>query len=68
MPDHQPRCVICDGDMIFEALPPTGDGQAEELICLRCGAAEVVTPIVAHLWPAHPGKPRRIAPQQRQAA
>ena len=61
MSDREPRCVICDGDMMFEV-------PAEELICTRCGAAEVVAPIVAHLWLSHPTPPHRIAPQQRRAA
>ncbi|MBU2670712.1 hypothetical protein KOI35_45150 [Actinoplanes bogorensis] len=63
MSDHEPRCVICDNDMMFE-VPATADGQVEELVCARCGAAEVVAPIVAHLWPAQP----RHLPQQRRAA
>ncbi|WP_127501245.1 hypothetical protein [Actinoplanes solisilvae] len=67
MSDQTPRCIICDGDMIFE-LPSTTTDPAEELVCTRCGAAEVVAPIVAHLWLGHPTPPRRIAPQQRRAA
>jgi len=67
VPDHDSRCVICDGDMIFD-VPPTTDGQPEELLCTRCGAAEVVAPIVAHLWLGNLTPPRRIAPQQRRAA
>ena len=61
MSEREPRCVICDGDMMFEV-------PAEELVCTRCGAAEVVAPIVAHLWLGHPTPPHRIAPQQRRAA
>ena len=69
MSERVPRCVICDGDMMFEA-PPCAEGQDDcpELVCTRCGAAEVVAPIVVHLW-FQPGRPRRtVAPQQRRAA
>jgi hypothetical protein len=68
--EREPRCVICDGDMMFEA-PPRADDQDDcpELVCTRCGAAEVVAPIVVHLWwtPAK-GPRKQIAPQQRRAA
>ena len=67
MSDREPRCVICDGDMMFE-VPRSLDGQVEELVCARCGAAEVVTPIVAHVWPAPSASRRFVAPQQRRAA
>ncbi|WP_249997748.1 hypothetical protein [Actinoplanes sp. M2I2] len=67
MSDREPRCVICDGDMMFE-VPNSTDDPTEELVCARCGAAEVVTPIVAHLWLGASTPPRRIAPKQRQAA
>ncbi len=66
MSDREPRCVICDGDMLFE-VSPTVDGQVEELVCARCGAAEVVTPIVAHLW-LGPSTPHLRMPHQRRAA
>ena len=69
MSERELRCVICDGDMMFEA-PPCGDGHDDcpELVCTRCGAAEVVAPIVVHLW-LRPGTPRhRVAPHQRRAA
>jgi hypothetical protein len=52
--------------MMFE-MPPGDDGLDEcpELICTRCGLAEVVAPIVVHLW----WKPKgRVAPHQRRAA
>ena len=68
MEEHELRCVVCDGDMLFE-VPPCADGHDDcpELVCTRCGAAEVVAPIVVHLW--KPGeKIRRVAPQQRSAA
>jgi hypothetical protein len=66
--ERELRCVICDGDMMFE-VPPCDDDHDEcpELICTRCGAAEVVAPIVVHMW-FTPESPRRIAPQQRRAA
>ena len=67
MSDREPRCVICDNDMLFE-VPPSTDGQVEELVCARCGAAEVVAPIVAHLWLTPSARPGRIPPQQRRAA
>ncbi|MDY7084378.1 MAG: hypothetical protein SYR96_04675 [Actinomycetota bacterium] len=63
MSDQEPRCVICDSDMLFE-VPATPDGQVEELVCRRCGAAEVVTPVVAHLWPTR----QPPVPHQRRAA
>ena len=66
MRERELRCVICDGDMLFE-VPPCEDGHDDcpELVCTRCGAAEVVAPIVVHLWSS---KSHRIAPQQRRAA
>ncbi|MBL7256472.1 hypothetical protein [Paractinoplanes lichenicola] len=60
---QEPRCVICDSDMLFE-VPATPDGEVEELVCRRCGAAEVVTPVIAHLWPGR----TPVLPQQRRAA
>ncbi|GID32135.1 hypothetical protein [Paractinoplanes brasiliensis] len=63
MSDQEPRCVICGSDMLFE-VPAAPDGQVEELVCRRCGAAEVVTPVVAHLWPAR----QLSVPHQRRAA
>ena len=69
MHEREQRCVICDGDMLFET-PPCEDGHDDcpELVCTRCGAAEVVAPIVVHLWMEPRDRPRRIAPQQRTAA
>jgi len=66
--ERELRCVICDGDMLFE-VPPCADGQGEcpELVCTRCGMAEVVAPIVVHLWTRSPGPLPRL-PQQRRAA
>jgi hypothetical protein len=67
--EHELRCIICDGDMTFEVPPPMDEhDDCPELICTRCGAAEVVAPIVVHLWWQPQGHPRRIAPQQRRAA
>ena len=69
MRERELRCVICGGDMLFE-VPPCEDGHDDcpELVCTRCGAAEVVAPIVVHLLSLRPGGPRRVAPQQRRAA
>ncbi|MET0424384.1 MAG: hypothetical protein ABW046_10935 [Actinoplanes sp.] len=69
MSERELRCVICDGDMLFEA-PPCEDGHDDcpELVCTRCGAAEVVAPVTVHLFWKTPGSPRRVAPKQRQAA
>ena len=38
MKEHELRCVICDGDMLFE-VPPCADGHDDcpELVCTRCG-------------------------------
>ncbi|WP_229073824.1 hypothetical protein [Actinoplanes sp. DH11] len=67
MRERELRCVICDGDMLFE-VPPCEDGHDDcpELVCTRCGAAEVVAPIVVHLW-LRPDS-RKIAPEQRRVA
>lgn len=69
MSERDLRCVICDGDMMFE-VPPCSDGHDDcpELVCTRCGAAEVIAPIVAHLWFQPGAGRRRVAPQQRRAA
>jgi hypothetical protein len=66
--ERELRCVICDGDMLFE-VPPCADGHDEcpELVCTRCGMAEVVAPIVVHLWPLPTGL-RPALPHQRRAA
>jgi hypothetical protein len=67
--ERELRCVICDGDMMFE-VPPCFEGHDDcpELVCTRCGAAEVVAPIVVHLWWKPQGPRRAVAPQQRRAA
>lgn len=66
MQERELQCVICDGDMLFEVPPGEyGHDACPELVCARCGAAEVVAPIVVHLW--NPGK-GRVAPAQRSAA
>ena len=69
MSDRELRCVICNGDMLFE-VPPCAAGHDEcpELVCTRCGMAEVVAPIVVHLWLEPTRARHRIAPQQRRAA
>ena len=70
MSERELRCVICDGDMMFEVSPcPDDHDDCPEMVCTRCGAAEVVAPIVVHLWFQPQGQQhRKIAPQQRQAA
>ena len=68
MSEREFRCVMCDGDMLFDV--PPGDGRHDEcpeLVCTRCGAAEVVAPIVVHWFQLGPRR-GRIAPQQRRAA
>ena len=69
MSERELRCVICDGDMLFE-VPPCADGHDEcpELVCTRCGMAEVVAPIVVHVWPRHSGAMPRLPHQRRAAA
>jgi hypothetical protein len=67
--ERELRCVICDGDMMFEVPPCTeGHDDCPELVCTRCGAAEVVAPIVVHMWWKPQGPRRTVAPQQRRAA
>jgi hypothetical protein len=65
--ERELRCVICNGDMLFEA-PPCADGHDEcpELVCTRCGAAELLIPVVVHMW-RRPSS-GRVAPHQRRAA
>jgi len=70
-PERELRCVICDGDMMFEVPPcPDGHDECPELVCTRCGAAEVVAPIVVHHFWLKPQGERRgwVAPQQRRVA
>jgi hypothetical protein len=61
------RCAVCQSEMIFE-VPPCADGHDEcpELVCTRCGHAEVTVPIVLRVWLRPSGA--RIAPHQRRAA
>ena len=63
MGERELRCVICDRDMMFE-VPPCAEGHDEcpELLCTRCGAAEVLFPLSLRV------RPFKIAPQQRRAA
>jgi hypothetical protein len=66
VPDRELRCILCDGDMLFEVPPcPDGHDECPELVCTRCGAAEVLMPVTLHVW-SHPKG--RIAPLQRRAA
>jgi hypothetical protein len=52
--------------MLFEVPPcPDGHDECPELVCTRCGAAEVLMPVTLHVW-SHPKG--RIAPLQRRAA
>lgn len=64
MGDRELRCVICDRDMMFE-VPPCTDGHDEcpELLCTRCGAAEVLFPLSLRVR-----RNGRVAPIQRRAA
>ena len=68
MRDRELRCVICNTEMPFET-PPCADGHAEEcpeLLCTRCGAAEIVAPVTIRVLVSAGGA--RVAPQQRRAA
>jgi hypothetical protein len=67
--ERELRCVICDGDMLFE-VPPCADDHDDcpELVCTRCGMAEVVAPIVVHIWPQTNGRMPRLPHQRRAAA
>ena len=67
MEERELRCIICDRDMMFE-VPPCADGHdadCPELVCTRCGAAELLFPLNLRLWQRPPG---RVAPLQRRAA
>jgi len=67
--DRELRCVICDTELPFET-PPCADGHAEEcpeLLCTRCGAAEIVAPVTLRVLLLSAGG-ARVAPQQRRAA
>ncbi|MEU4236702.1 hypothetical protein [Actinoplanes sp. NPDC026619] len=69
MSERELRCVICDGDMLFEVPPcPDDHDDCPELVCTRCGAAEVVAPIVVHLWWKKPHPQALPVPHQRRAA
>jgi hypothetical protein len=67
--ERELRCAICNGDMLFE-VPPCADGHDDcpELVCTRCGMAEVVAPIVVHVWPQSNGPLPRLPHQRRAAA
>jgi hypothetical protein len=66
--DRELRCVVCDTELPFET-PPCADGHDEEcpeLLCTRCGAAEIVAPVTIRMLLSPGGS--RVAPQQRRAA
>jgi hypothetical protein len=68
--DRELRCVICDRDMMFE-VPPCPDGHENdcpELLCTRCGAAEVLFPLALRVFRPQTPRGGRIAPIQRRAA
>ncbi|MEV6487844.1 hypothetical protein AB0M20_04260 [Actinoplanes sp. NPDC051633] len=70
MRERELRCVICDRDMMFE-VPPCPDGHEDEcpeLLCTRCGAAEVLFPLALRVFKPHTPRGGRIAPMQRRAA
>jgi hypothetical protein len=67
VPERELRCAICDGDMLFEVPPcPDGHDECPELVCTRCGAAEVLVPVTLRYWRRPTGS--RVAPHQRRAA
>jgi hypothetical protein len=62
--ERELRCAICDRDMLFE-VPPCADGHDDdcpELLCTRCGAAELLFPLSLRM------RRGRVAPHQRRAA
>jgi hypothetical protein len=66
--ERELRCVICDGDMLFEAPPcPDEHDDCPELVCTRCGAAELLFPLALRVWQRPTGGIRSV-PQQRRAA
>ena len=67
MEERELRCIVCDAEMPFE-VPPCKDGHDEcpELLCTRCGAAEIVAPLEIRVW-LRPGGDR-VVPLQRRAA
>ena len=68
MHNRELRCIVCDTELPFET-PPCADGQADEcpeLLCPRCGAAEIVAPVTIRVLVSAGGA--RVAPQQRRAA
>lgn len=66
MHERHLRCVLCGVDLPFE-VPPCQDGHDDcpELVCTRCGAAEILAPLEMRVWLSPPG---RVAPLQRRAA
>jgi hypothetical protein len=68
VPERELRCVICDGEMLFEVPPcPDGHDECPELVCTRCGAAELLFPLALRVWQRPTGGIRSV-PQQRRAA
>ncbi|WP_305786210.1 MULTISPECIES: hypothetical protein [Micromonosporaceae] len=67
MDERELRCVLCDAEMPFE-VPPCTDGHDDcpELVCTRCGAAEILAPLEIRVWLRPNGN--RVAPLQRTAA
>lgn len=67
MPERELRCVVCDAEMPFET-PSCADGHEDcpELLCTRCGAAEILAPVTIRVLLSPGGT--RVAPQQRRAA
>jgi len=61
--ERELRCAICDKDMLFE-VPPCADGHDDcpELLCTRCGAADLLFPLSRRL------RRSRATPQQRRPA
>ena len=70
MSERELRCVICDGDMLFEVppCPDAHDDECPELVCTRCGAAEVLMPVTLRMWHTPSRRNGRVLPQQRRAA
>jgi hypothetical protein len=65
--ERELRCVICDGDMLFEVPPcPDEHDECPELVCTRCGAAELLFPLTLRVWQRPTGSVS--VPQQRRAA
>lgn len=68
MRNREQRCIVCDVELPFETPPCTDghDDECPELLCTRCGAAEIVAPVTIRMLLSPGGS--RVAPQQRRAA